>query len=257
MIMAFYYYEVQDPQNPSQTRREYFFDDEENQDDLIYQLPGGIYQYHKYKQVLDLIGNVMKERFLDNKPLKDASGNTFTPKLEESQYSDPELARIERANKPINIEMTPADTTEIKKQAHIKVEGKYQPEPVVFGKMMDYTLLPKIESVDEAGQGQYQQAEKELPHLSEIKRGMQVKILGQHLKIRPALKQEYGFYLVAAASGKKYDMTDFLQVNSNGVLLWLVPKDLPTGQYYLHTITGWYADATIVRSGVSALFDLI
>lgn len=254
--MEYYYYEVEDPQNPGQTIRAYFSDDESTQDDLIYRFPGGIYQYDKYKLVLDLIGQAMKEQFLDNKTHIDIKGNKFTPKLEESQYVDPELARIERANKPIQVEFTPADTTELKKAPHIKIEGAYKPKPVLFTKMMDYDQLPKIAGVDQANQDHYQQVAEALPNLTQIKRGMHLKITGKHLRIRPTDTQEEGFYL-NSDTGKRYDMTDFLQVNSNSVLLWAVPKDLPTGRYRLHIVSGWYADPSIARTGHSKVIEVV
>ena len=232
--MEYYYYEVENPQKPGQTKRVYFADDESTQDDLIYQFPGGIHQYNKYKMVLDLIGQAMKEKFLDNKPHIDNEGNKFTPKLEKSQYSDPELARIERANKPVEVEFTPADTTELKKASHIKIEGTYEPKPVKFTKMMDYDQLPKIPGVDQANQDHYQQVADALPNLTQIERGMHLKIIG-----------------------KQYDMTDFLQVNSNSVLLWAVPKDLPVGRYRLQIVSGWYADSSIVRSGYSKVVEVV
>lgn len=253
--MPFYYYEIPDPAHPGQLKRAYFSDDEHNQDDTIYKMPGGIARYEKYKQILDAFGQQLRDAFLDNKSIK-GKGHTLKPELEDTPYQDPELARLHRKGKPVTARLTPDDPREYEKQVHIKVTGTYQPEPCKFERMIDYALLPTLPNMEQESLDTYTRAEAALPTLTDIKRGMKVKITGEHLRIRPNSTKNHGLFL-KNAEGKTLELTDFLLVNSNPVLLLSIPKDLPVGTYTLCIVSGWYADPAINRVGESEAFELV
>ncbi|MEQ9298183.1 MAG: hypothetical protein RIF33_06460 [Cyclobacteriaceae bacterium] len=257
--MPFYYREIPDPDHPGCIKRAYFADDVVDQEDLIYKMPGGIEHYDKYKELLDVIGRGMKDTFLDNVSIK-SKGHTLKPELEDTPYQDPELARIDRDSKPLDIKVVPDDPKAYDQQVHIKVEGAYQPEPCVFERMVDYSLLPTITSLDQKGLDEYKQREAALPHLTIISRGMKIKIIGDHLRIRPNSAGDHGLCMVeevASDAPKRYRLLDFVEVNSHGVLLLSVPKDLPLGNYRLSIVSGWYDDPGINRMGESAPFALV
>ena len=255
--MAFYYFEKQDPENPNKIIREYFADEIVDIEDIICASPGGIENFDKYKEIVELINVPLYETFLKNIAVKTNSGFTLIPHLKESQYQDPELIRIERSNTPIEIEVVPDDPeTFLKDKPHIKVEGKHKPEPAWVKKMVDFNALPKFTELSQENLDHYKKVEDEMPTLTEIKRGMKVKILGKHLKIRPLSNKNQGFFLVNS-KGKELDLTDFLEVNTTNVLLLSVPKDLPADSYKIHIRSGWYADDTIERLGESYTFKIV
>ena len=61
----------------------------------------------------------------------------------------------------------------------------------------------------------------------------------------------------ASDAPRQYQLLDFLEANSNGVLLLSVPKDLPVGAYRLSIVSGWYDDLGINRTGESPPFELV
>lgn len=255
--MPFYYFEKEDPKSPTKKIREYFADDTSNSDDLIYSMPGGIENYDKIKQIMDLLDGVMKETFLQNLSIKTDNGYSFVPNLKESKYQDPELAKIERGSSPMDIRVVPDDPeAPTKGQQHIKVEGQHSPEDARFDKFLDFDKLPKFSELREDNFQHYSKTKEEMSSLEEVSRGMKVKILGNHLKIRPTDKKDHGFFLENEA-GKLLELTDFLEVNSTCVLLLSVPKDLPTGFYRMVIKSGWYADSSVARNGRSKPFLLV
>ncbi|MGQ1890619.1 DUF4469 domain-containing protein [Thermophagus sp. OGC60D27] len=255
--MAFYYFEKQDPNHPNQITRVYFADDHFDLEDIIYKMPGGIENYDKLMEVVEIISGPMRDAFLENKTIKLNNGFSLVPNLKESKYQDPELQKIEQRNTPIDITLMPDDPEAfLKNIEQKKVEGEYTPEPARIDKLIDFEKLPKFTELSEDNFKHYQKVEKEMASLKAIRRGMRVKILGAHLKIRPAATKDQGFFL-ETESGKLLDLTDFLEVNSTSVLLLSVPKDLPTGWYKIRIKSGWYADETIIRTGGSSPFQLV
>ena len=255
--MPFYYFEKKDPNDPTGIIRYYFADDDNDTDDVIYGMPSGIENYDKLKEIVGLAKVVMKDVFLQNKSISTNSGYSLVPNLKKSKYQDPELAKIDMSNSPIDIRLVPDDPkTFTKGVQHIKVEGPYVPENVRINKLIDFETLPKFTELSEENFQHYTKVEEEMPSLDKIRRGMKVKILGDHLKIRPTDNGDHGFFL-EDEEGKQLELTDFLEVNSNTVLLLSVPKDLPTGSYRIVIKSGWYADSEVTRQGRSKSFLMI
>lgn len=254
----FYYREIEDPENPGKMKKDFIPDDTMEQDDLIYAIPGGIENYEKCRQIVELAGQMRKDSFLDNQT--EVHGEfTFIPKPEKSQYDDPELARIELRNKPLQIEAQPNDPKAFfANHNFVRVVGQHRPEPVLFHKMVDYSRLPKMPVMDTEHMDLYRKVLDGLPSLfqGQVKRGMRIKITGDHMRLRPLKDGSEGFFLLGS-DGARLDLTDFLEVNSNSLLLWLVPLDIPVGHFRFEIVTAWYGDNTIKREGKSPAFEIV
>lgn len=264
--MPHYYRERINP-DTGKTEQHFYADNEYNEEDLIYLMPGGLHRYETMKEIVSVVG-----KFTAKATRAQGTGQVNVPgfisgksdvfdfkeTVEPPTYSDPELQRIENEQKPLQITATPKDMEAfLKNTTIIKVEGRHEPEPAVFRQIVDFKDIPVIQNLDSEETDAYTRKVKALPTLTQIKRGAKVVIYGENLRVRPLKNSDYTEGLYLHQGGKRLDLTDFLEVNTNSLLLLAVPMDLPLGRSFFELCSGWYADDTIMRAGVSDPFDIV
>jgi hypothetical protein len=245
--MPFYYREIQDPTNKGKMIKERIADDESNLDDIIYQMPGGIHQFDKFKLIYTAYEKVLKDIF-DNNNAVDTGKGLLIPKPFQSQYDDELLAKIDKDNHKHEVEYFPKEINQEKIEL-IKVEGEYVPEAVEIEKIINHSSIPPMVSLTKESIDKQRQIENGMPFIKQIKQGSLIRILGNHLKLRPSHTHEEGLFFIK--NEIKYELSDFLQVNSTNVLLLAIPIDFPIGEYTIYIRSGWFADPNILREGFS------
>ncbi len=244
-----YYILVKDPET-GKYMPEIISDEMVEQDDLIYDMPGGIENYDKLKYALELIDEEMHNILSQNISIN-LKGNILKPKKKEkSKYTDPLLQKIEQENTPVEGELILKDKSWLDSKKYVKLEGRYKPKRAQFDKILNYDELIKINTLEQENLDRVTQQQQSLPSITSIKRGGTLKILGTCLKIRPAASKDEGLFLIDDR-GQKFEITDFTRINSVHVLLVDIPKDFPIGTYRFFVKSGWYADPGIERTGIS------
>jgi Domain of unknown function (DUF4469) with IG-like fold len=246
--MAFYFREIPDPKNKGKVIIERIADDEADLDDIIYQMPGGIYMYKKFKLIYNTFGRLIKNIFVNNSAIKTGKGK-FIPKPFQSQYDDELLSKIEKDNHKPEVEFFPNDVNNLDTKP-IKVEGKYVPEAIKITKIIDHNAIPPMISISKESIDKQRKIENGMPFIKQIKQGSLIRIVGDHLKLRPSQTNEEGLFFLNK-NDTEYELSYFLQINSTSVLLLAIPIDFPIGEYTIYIRSGWYADPSILREGIS------